>query len=110
MSQGSDDGHALAGAVSDGDLAVRENSVINNIYQRVIILLCNFIILFSRPSPLISRILSQRDLLGIVDQPLDLHLVSVGSTPTGPTGGEGRLQAHPGDVLKCTPNVRRSPR
>ena len=35
VSQGSDDGHALAGAISDGDLALSENSVINNIYQPV---------------------------------------------------------------------------
>ena len=42
--------------------------------------------------------------------PLDLHLVNVGSIPTGPTHGEGRLQSHPGDVLKSTPNVRKSPR
>ena len=48
------------------------------------------------------------DLLGIVVQPLDLHLVNMGST--GPTHGEGRLQPHPGDVLKPTPNVRKSPR
>ena len=50
------------------------------------------------------------DLLGIVVQPLDLHLVIVRSIPTGPTHGEGRLQAHPGDVLKSTPKVRKSPR
>ena len=31
-------------------------------------------------------------------QPLDMHLVNVGSIPTGPTHGEGRLQPHPGDV------------
>ena len=43
-------------------------------------------------------------------QPLDLHVVHVGSIPTGPTHGEGRLQPHPGDVLKSTPNVRKSPR
>ena len=42
--------------------------------------------------------------------PLDLHLVNVGSIPTGPTHGEGRLQPHPGHVLKSTPNVRKSPR
>ena len=41
---------------------------------------------------------------------LDLHLVNVVSIPTGPTHGEGRLQPHPGDVLKSTPNVRKSPR
>ena len=34
----------------------------------------------------------------------------MGSIPTGPTNGEGRLQPHPGDVLKSTPNVRKSPR
>ena len=50
------------------------------------------------------------DLLGIVFQPVDLQLVNVGSIPTGPTLGEGRLQPHPGDVLKSTPNVRKSPR
>ena len=43
-------------------------------------------------------------------KPLDLHLVNVGSIPTGPTHGEGRLQPHTGDVLKSTPNVRTSPR
>ena len=43
-------------------------------------------------------------------QPLDLHLVNVDSIPTGPTHGDGRLQPHPGDVLKSTPNVRTSPR
>ena len=48
-----------------------------------------------------------RDLLGIVVQPLDLHLVNVGSIPTGPTHG---VQSHPGDVLKSTPNVRKSAR
>ena len=32
------------------------------------------------------------------------------SIPTGPTHGEGRLQPTPGDVLKSTPNVRKSPR
>ena len=53
---------------------------------------------------------SKRDLLDIVVQPLDLHLVNVGSIPTGPTHGEGRLQPHPEDVLKSTPNVRKSPR
>ena len=45
------------------------------------------------------------DLLGIEVQPLDLHLVNVGSIPTGPMHDEGRLQPHPGDVLKSTPNV-----
>ena len=40
-------------------------------------------------------------------QPLDLHLVNEGSIPTGPTG---RLQPHPGDVLKSNLNVRKSPR
>ena len=39
-----------------------------------------------------------------------MHLVNVGSIPTGPTHGEGRLQSHPGDVLKSTPKVRKSPR
>ena len=43
-------------------------------------------------------------------QPLDFHLVSVGSMPTGPTHGEGRLQPHPRNVLKSTPNVRKRPR
>ena len=43
-------------------------------------------------------------------QPLDLHLVNVGSIPTGPTHGEACLQSLPGDVLKSTPNVRKSPR
>ena len=43
-------------------------------------------------------------------KPLDSHLVSVGSIPTGSTHGEGRLKPHPGDVLKSTPNVRKSPR
>ena len=47
---------------------------------------------------------------GLAVKPLDLHLVNVGSIPTGPTHGEGRLQPHPGDVLKSTPNVRKSPR
>ena len=51
-----------------------------------------------------------RDLLGIVVQPLDLHLVNVGSTPTGPTHGEGRLEPHPEDVSKSTPRFRKSPR
>ena len=36
-------------------------------------------------------------------KPLDLHLVNVGSIPTGPTHGEVCLQPHPGDVLKSTP-------
>ena len=52
----------------------------------------------------------RRDLLGIVVQPLDLHLVNVGSIPTGPTHGGERLQPRPGDVLRSTPNVRKSPR
>ena len=43
-------------------------------------------------------------------KPLDLHVVIVGSIPTGPTHGEMRLQPHPVDVLKSTPNVRKSPR
>ena len=46
---------------------------------------------------------------GLAVKPLDLHLVNVGSIP-GPTHGQGRLQPHPGDVLKSTPNVRKSPR
>ena len=49
-------------------------------------------------------------LQGILVQPLDLHLVNVGSIPTGPTHGEGCLQPHPGDVIKSTPNVRKIPR
>ena len=40
----------------------------------------------------------------------ELHLVIVGSIPTGPKHGEERLQPHPGDVLKPTLNVRKSPR
>ena len=47
---------------------------------------------------------------GLAVKPLDLHLVNVGSIPTGPTHGEVRQQPHPGDVLKSTPNVRKSPR
>ena len=43
-------------------------------------------------------------------QPLGLHVVHVGSVPTGPAHGEGHLQPHHGDVLKSTPNVRKSPR
>ena len=54
--------------------------------------------------------LASIDLLGIVVLPLDLHLVNVGSIPTGPTHGEGRLQPHPGHVLKSTPNIRKGPR
>ena len=50
------------------------------------------------------------DLLGILVLPLGLHLVNVGLIPTGPTHGEGRLQPHPGDVLKSTPNVQKSAR
>ena len=42
-------------------------------------------------------------------QPLDLHLVNVGSIPTGPTHGEGRLQPRPGDVLKSTPDCPEEP-
>ena len=42
--------------------------------------------------------------------PLDLHLIIMGSIPTGPTHGEGRLQSHPGDKLKSTPKVQKSPR
>ena len=46
----------------------------------------------------------------MVVQPLDLHLVNVGaeSIPIGPTHGEGRLQPHPGDLLKSIPNVWKS--
>ena len=47
---------------------------------------------------------------GLADKPLDLHLLNVGSIPTGPTHGKGRLQPHPGDVLKSTPTVWKSPR
>ena len=47
---------------------------------------------------------------GLAVNPLDLHLVNVGSIPTAPTHGEGRLQPHPGDVLKSTPKVRKSRR
>ena len=43
-------------------------------------------------------------------KPLNLHLVIVGSIPIGPTHGEVWLQPHPGDVLKSTPNVWKSPR
>ena len=45
------------------------------------------------------KIVVPRDLLGIVVQPLDLHLVNVRSIPSGPTHGEGRLQEHPRDEL-----------
>ena len=41
-----------------------------------------------------------KDLLGIVVQPLDLHLLNVGSIPTGLTHGEERLKPHHGAVLK----------
>ena len=41
---------------------------------------------------------------------LDLHLVNVGSIPSGPMQGEVRLQSLPGDVLKSTLNVRKSAR
>ena len=47
---------------------------------------------------------------GLAVKPLDLHLVNVASIPTGPTHGEGRLPPHPGDVLKSTPKVQKSPR
>ena len=57
-----------------------------------------------------ENVVEEGDLLGIVLQPLDLHLVNVGSIPTGPTHGEMRLQPHPEDVLKSAPNVRKSPR
>ena len=42
-------------------------------------------------------------------QPLDLHLVNVGSIPTGPTHGEGRLQPHSGDVLGIHPEGPEEP-
>ena len=58
----------------------------------------------------LSKLRDLRDLFGIVVQPLDLHLVNVGSIPTGPTHGEVCVQPHPGDVLKSAPNVRESPR
>ena len=66
----------------------------------------------SSESDLVGRTRDCRigDLLGIVVQPLDLHLVNVGSIPTGPTHGEVRLRPHPADVLKSTPYVRKSPR
>ena len=51
-----------------------------------------------------------QDLLGIVVQPLDLHLVNVLPIPTDPTHGEECLQPHPRDVLESTPHVRKSPR
>ena len=57
-----------------------------------------------------TDILSSPGPAGLAVYPLDLHLVNVGSIPTGPTHGEGRLQPHPGEVLKSTPNVRKSPR
>ena len=47
---------------------------------------------------------------GLAVNPLGLHLVHVGSIPPGPTHGEGRLEPHPGDVPKSTPNVRESAR
>ena len=47
---------------------------------------------------------------GIVVLPLDLHVVNVGSIPTGPTHGQRRLQSPPGDVLTSTSNVWESPR
>ena len=50
------------------------------------------------------------DLLGIVVQPLDLHLVNVGSIPTGPTHSERRLQQHPGDHQTCLNPPRMSGR
>ena len=52
---------------------------------------------------MIPKFVFSRDLLGIVVQPLDLHVVIVGSIPTGPTHGGGRLQPHPGDLLKSDP-------
>ena len=47
---------------------------------------------------------------GLAVKPLDLHVVNVGSIPTGPTHGEVWLQPHSGDVLTSTPNVWKSPR
>ena len=47
---------------------------------------------------------------GLAVKPLGVHLVIVGSIPTAPTHGEGRLQPHPGDVLRSSPTVRKSPR
>ena len=47
---------------------------------------------------------------GLAVNPLDLHVVHVGSIPTGPTHGKGRLQPYPGDVLKSDPKVRKSPK
>ena len=55
-----------------------------------------------------SRKSSALEPAGLADKPLGLHLVNVGSIPTGPTHGEGRLQPHPGDVLKPTSNVPKS--
>ena len=89
LTRSGNDGYAKAGAKTGGDLAFSENSVIN-VFQK-----------FYK---------KQWDLLSIMVQPLDLHLVNVGSIPTGPAHGEGRLQPHPGDVLKSTPNVWKSPR
>ena len=40
---------------------------------------------------------------GLAVKPPNLHLVNVGSIPTGPTHGGRRLQPHPGDVLTSTP-------
>ena len=62
----------------------------------------------SKPRAIV--LVSKRDLLSTVVRPLDLHVVNVGSIPTGPTHSEGRLQPHPGDVLNSTPKVRMSPR
>ena len=39
-----------------------------------------------------------------------MHVVNTGSIPVGPSHGEVHLLMHPGDVLKSTPNVRKSPR
>ena len=46
---------------------------------------------------------------GLAVKPLGLHVVHVGSIPTGPTHGEGRLQPHPGDVLQSTPECPGEP-
>ena len=58
----------------------------------------------------VDFIFPQKGPAGLAVKLLDLHLVNVGSIPTGPTHGEGRLQPHPGDVLRSTPHVRKSPR
>ena len=55
----------------------------------------------SYPQAHISQLISPSpDLLGIVVQPLDLHLVNLALIPTGPTHGKGRLQPRPGDYSR----------